>query len=307
MDLRTNFGGLILEHSLMNAAGTCKLTEQVHKLARSASAAVMVGSITFGPRLVNTGDVFWQNDTFSLNSLGLPNPGKDYYIHKLPEMVKIAHDFGKPIFVSVAGFSPEEYGILVEVAIQGGADAVELNLGCPNIWDGGKQKRIACFDLKLMHEILFEEVSRRVGQNHIIGVKPSPFSDPIYLEEFGCMLKGGFVKFITAVNTFPNAFALDKSGKPRITPAGGLAGLAGSALKPIALGQIKQYRAILPEYVQIAGAGGCRSGQDIMDFKRVGATVVQMNTYYNEDERVFDRILSDYVNLVEETEALANS
>ena len=301
MDLRVNFAGLELEHPLMNAAGTCKTTEHVRTLAESAVSAVMVGSMTYENRGGNRGDVFWPDEIAPLNALGLNNPGSAIYRNELPEMARIAHDHGKPLIVSTAAFSPEEFSILVEIALEGGADAVEVNVACPNVWDGGKQKRIACFDLRLMHEILFERIAVRVGRNHKLGVKPSPFSDPIYLAEFGSMLVGGVVKFLTATNTFPNAFALDENGKPRITPGGGLAGLSGPALKPIALGQIVQYKQVLPADIQIAGAGGIQSGKDMLDYKRVGAAVMQVNTAYsrNEDPKVFGRILSEYIDLCE--------
>ncbi len=304
MDLQVNFAGLTLEHPLMNAAGTCKLTEHVRKLARSASAAVVLGSITVESRSGNSGNVFWRNECFSLNSLGLPNPGKEYYRRELPLISAICHDQGKPLIVSVAGFSSKEYGILAEVALEGGADLIELNLGCPNVWDEGKQKRIACFDLELVEEILFQEVLGRIVNSGVIGVKVSPFSDPMQLEEFARFLaKHNLTQFfLTAVNTFPNALAIDEVGIQRITPAEGLAGLAGPALKPIALGQIRQYRNILTPEIQIAGAGGVQSGQDMRDFQRVGAAVIQMNTAYGEDERVFERVLSEYVELLEVTE-----
>src|SRR3989344_3127833 len=111
----------------MNAAGTCKLLEDVQRLSRSATSAIMVGSITKEERTGNEGDVYWADSIHSINSLGLPNRGAAYYAAHLPSMVRVAHDEGKPLFVSVAGFSPEEYAHLTEVALKGGADLVELN------------------------------------------------------------------------------------------------------------------------------------------------------------------------------------
>lgn len=86
----------------------------------------------------------WKPRRFSLNSLGLPNPGGRYYEKYLPEMAKVVHDVNKHLFVSVAGFTPDEYSVLAKIAEAGGADLIELNLGCPNVWAGGKQKRVAC-------------------------------------------------------------------------------------------------------------------------------------------------------------------
>lgn len=69
MELQTEIAGISLEHPLMNAAGTCKTLEDVKKLSRSATAAVMVGSITMEPRDGNAGDIYWSEKMFSLNSL----------------------------------------------------------------------------------------------------------------------------------------------------------------------------------------------------------------------------------------------
>ena len=149
MDLKVNLAGMSLEHPLMNAAGTCKLLEGqegFNELVRSATAAIMVGSITLEPRPGNSGNVFWSDDLFSLNSSGLPNPGLEYYQNHLPKMLSLARQAPKPLFVSIVGFSVEEYVQLTEFALATGADLVELNLSCPNIWDEGRQKSLACFD-----------------------------------------------------------------------------------------------------------------------------------------------------------------
>ncbi|MDO8435982.1 MAG: dihydroorotate dehydrogenase [bacterium] len=304
MDFKTNLAGIPLEHPLMNAAGTCKLIEGpegVKELARSAAAAIMVGSITLEPRAGNEGDIYYSEEHFSLNSLGLPNPGKLYYKKYLPEMAAIAYDFGKPLFVSVAGFNPHEYAVLAGLAINSGADLVELNLSCPNVWDNGSQKRIACFDLSLIQEILFQ-VIERVGLEAKLAIKISPFSDPFLFNELAKLIHCqnliyglNVVKVITAVNTFPNAISFNK-GKPVITIGDGLAGLAGPALKPIALGQIRQLRGVLPESIDIIGVGGIACGQDVLEYLLVGANAVQIGTsFLSRGAKVFSEILAELV------------
>ena len=291
--LETQVAGIRLEHPIMNAAGTCKSLEDVEKLARSASAAIMVGSITAEPRPGNTGDVLWIGIIFSLNSLGLPNRGAPYYKKALPEMAAIAHGSGKPLFVSVAGFSPQEYADLTELALNGGADLVELNLGCPNVWEGGTQKRIACFDPALSAEIL-HRVEERVGAEAAISVKISPFSDPFALAEEARVISASQVaKAVTTINTFPNAFSYNGT-RPQITPGGGLAGFAGLALKPIGLGQVRQLREILPEHIQIIGVGGIIGGRDVLEYRDSGADGVQVATaYLGRHERIFSELLDD--------------
>jgi len=295
MELQTEVVGLRLEHPLMNAAGTCKILEDVEKLSRSASAAIMVGSITVKPRTGNSGDVYWAGSMFSLNSLGLPNRGALYYREVLPEMVAVAHSEGKPLFVSVAGFSPEEYADLAELAFRGEVDIVELNLGCPNVWQGSTQKRIACFDPAIVAEVL-RCVEEKVGADAKVSIKISPFSDPFALAEVAQVIGASkLAKAVTTVNTFPNAFSYN-GAKPRITPGGGLAGFA---MKPICLGQIRQLRGLLPEHIQIIGVGGITHGEDIREYRESGAVATQVATAYLErHEQVFSSLLDEFLETV---------
>src|SRR3989338_7351954 len=99
MELRTKIGRLELVHPILNAAGTCKTLEDFKKLVRTPLPAVMIGSITGGVRHGNPGNTFYSNPNFSLNSAGLPNPGIDYYVDSLPQMVKIADAADKYVFV----------------------------------------------------------------------------------------------------------------------------------------------------------------------------------------------------------------
>lgn len=299
MELQTEIAGIQLKHPLMNAAGTCKSLEEVQALARSATAAIVVGSITMEPRTGNTGDVYWAGPLYSLNSLGLPNRGMPYYQDALPKMDDVAHDAGKPLVVSVAGFSPEEYADLADFAFRGGADLVELNLGCPNVWQGGAQKRIACFDWALVAEI-FGRVEEEVGADAKVSVKISPFSDPFALAEVAQVISASkLVKAVTTVNAFPNAFAYKGYGKgyesrPAIMPGGGLAGLAGPALKPIGLGQVRQLRQLLPPHIQIIGVGGITHGQDIREYLESGAVATQVaTTYLERHEQVFSSLIAE--------------
>lgn len=203
-----------LEHPLTNAAGTCRRRDEVDRFAKSALAAVMVGSITKEARGGNPGSIWACQEGYTLNSLGMPNLGVEYYQRELPDMARAVHDAGKPLVVSVAGFSPPEYLELAMLALESGADFVELNLGCPNIWADGEQKPIPSFNLGLMGEIL--RLTKEEADPQTVGVKISPYSNPEDREIFARFLKeeGGHLAFVTATNTFPNALAYGGNGKP---------------------------------------------------------------------------------------------
>ncbi len=282
MDLNMLLASFELAHPIMmNAGGTCKDEDGVEELAISGADAIVLGSVTIDARDGNDGTVFWSDDafTFSLNSIGLKNPGMPYYLPRLPGMMKIAHDNGKIFIVNVAGFTAEEYAVLTEMALEGGADIVEQNWGCPNVWAGGTQKPITSYDPNLVAEVL-TRTEERVGSSINLAGKVSPL-EPFLLNKLAATVSGfESVKAITAVNTFPNAMAYDEAGNPRITPGGGLAGFAGAAYLPIAVGQVRQWRNALPDRIAVIGVGGIQSGECMNQHFLAGAGAVQIGTFF---------------------------
>jgi dihydroorotate dehydrogenase (fumarate) len=287
---------------LMNGGGCCKTVEHVKILAESPlQGAIVAGSFTYEERSGNPGDVFWTDDNYALNSLGMPNGGRAYLSDNIREMVTIAHDAEKAFIVNVAGFNPEEYAILTEIALNGGADAAELNLGCPNVVkNDGARKPIASFDLEAAEDILLR-VEQRAGKSAPVLVKVSPYSDPGQLKRTSVvLLRYPVVKAVVAVNTVPNAYGLRENGKPLIGV--GLAGMSGPALKPFALGQVFQWHEALGGKIDIVGAGGIRSGRDVRDYELAGASGFQITTELLKggdlNPRVFERVVTEYFSIV---------
>lgn len=299
MKLATKLGGMELEHPIMNAGGTCKTLEDVLKFVRSSVSAVVVGSITLDPRPGNDGTVYYIGPGWSLNSLGMPNKGRDYYVRQLKTMVAAAHNAEKVFILNTAGFTVQDYAALTQIAVEAGVDCVELNFGCPNVKDKGVLHRIASFDPSFMKAVLTAvfDVAGSVG----VSVKLSPYSDPLFLVSVAQLLSEFDLCYVATSNTFPNAFALNPNGKSEITP--GLAGLSGAALKPIALGQVLQFRQKLPARIAVVGVGGVETGRDVLDYLTVGATAVQASTKFwnaNENPGVYGDILSSYTELFPE-------
>lgn len=281
------------EGFVMNGAGPVKLAEHVHELAQIPEiSAIVVGSITLLPRQGNEGNTFYMDPEgrFSLNSKGLPNPGLAYYEDHLTNMVEEAHVNGKLLIVSVAGFSPEEYALLADSVIRHGADGVELNLGCPNaLGENGQQKAIASFYPTLIRDII-ASVEQTIGTSHWVSAKISPFSNPAQLSEIGLLLANSqLIKAVVTSNTFPNAFAFNEEGVKAIDPQDGLGGMAGPALMPIALGQVRQLRSLLPEGKLLIGVGGIATPQNANAFLSAGADGIQATTAYVESG-IFPRL-----------------
>jgi dihydroorotate dehydrogenase len=280
------------------AAGWCKTLDQVHQLSLSSASYVMTGSYTVAPRDGNPGNVFNVDPDFSLNSLGLPNSGLAYLQKRGRDMVEIAHSFDKPIYLSVAGFTPEEYRILAHLGFECGFDGVELNLGCPNVADGGKRKSIASFDLTVVDEILYS-----VGpppEESILLAKVSPMTNPNDIADLADLIRYYPVFAVVTMNTLPNCLDFDSAGRTVIqTPdATGWAGGAGKFLLPIALGQISQWRKALPANIRVWGVGGVQSGDAVRKMLYAGASVVQVATaLFLFGPRIFSDIASEYLDL----------
>lgn len=289
------------EFPVGNAAGHCKSLEEVRHLAESAASVIVVGSITLKQRDGNPGNTFNGDSTFGLNSLGLPNPGIVRISEIGPEMVRTAHIAGKPIILSVAGFSPDEFRELARASYEIGFDGVELNLGCPNVADDGKRKPI------ISHRKEFVRASLTSAFEHFpaagfVSVKVSPM-DPDRLDEIASVIETFPISAVVTMNTVPNCLDFNSDGTPIInTPdKTGYAGGSGKQVFQQALGQVKQWREHLPKEIAVWGVGGVETGEDVQKMLWAGASTVQVGTaYFIGGAKVFGDIANQFVNLKED-------
>ncbi len=254
----------------MVGAGACKSFEQAKWLF---VAPVVLGSFTPLGRDGNEGELFYPKTEeeflkagFGLNSYGMPNKG--FEVEKqLP-----SENAYNPLIISIAGFNVEDYlqGVSVFKNLQRIISAFELNFGCPNTEHG----KIMSFDIESLDD-LFCELAR-IANSLPVWVKFSPYSDPGLLKEVATLVNEhkGVINVVVTCNTFANAY----SGPGNIYPNNGLAGLSGPALKPIAWGQVVQFRQHLDVEVDVIGVGGLITGDDIVDFLGSGAKAVQLTS-----------------------------
>lgn len=285
---------------LGNAAGTCKTIADVEKLARSAVNVITLGSITVEPREGNLGTNHYQDEAgTSINSLGLPNPGTQYYYDHLSTMRELAEEEGKQLSVSLAVLQESDLEVLTKLLSQSLIKIIELNTGCPNVWSGNKQKRILSFD-PIALDTTIGLLVRLAPFAEEIRVKLSPYSDPGLLAEVASILRQHPITLVTS-NTFANAFMFqDSSFIPAIPFGKHLGGMAGMGMKPIVLGQVVQFRELLPQH-RIIAVGEVNSGRDMFECERVGANGVQIGTayYFSENPRIFSDVLSQYADFLD--------
>src|SRR3569833_423486 len=199
-----------------NAAGTVKTVDDVRKLEKSAVTRITVGSITKEPREGNSGETFYFDEATktSVNSIGLKNPGIEWYhaAGKLNLMRLIAQDNGKELWASVAGFSITEFGELAEACFLCGVNGVELNLGCPNIHDGGTSHEIFSLNPELSAEILMDIEARFAMQGKQIVVNISPASTPKLGRLAHALRVFSTLTEVVATNTLPKQRLLKPDG-----------------------------------------------------------------------------------------------
>lgn len=289
------------EFPVGNAAGHCKSLQEVERLAQSAVSVIVVGSITLLQREGNPGNTFNNDSLFGLNSLGLPNPGIEYIRTVGPEMVRVAHKAGKLIILSVAGFSPNEFKELVRVAYNAGFDGVELNLGCPNVADGGKRKPVISYRKELVFESLQLALGHCPSTWHV-SVKVSPM-DPDRLDEIASVVEKFSINAVVTMNAVPNCLDFNRDGTPVInTPdKTGYAGGSGKQVFQYALGQVKQWRERLSKEIAVWGIGGVETGEQVQKMLWAGASVVQVGTaYFIGGAKIFGDVATQFINLKEE-------
>lgn len=280
---------------LMNAAGTVKTLQQVRDLLGAPIPAVVVGSYTVEARSGNDGGTFFESPLGGLNAMGFPGPDLVTWSKWVTEMATMLVDDNKELWVSVAGFNPPEYRRMAEVAFESGATVVEANLGCPNVWNEGKQHPIVSFSVEQVGLVLDELAD--VMATERVGVKLSPILDAVLLSSIDAMLAATNVAFITTMNTVPNCFAFTPNGDAAISFGRGLAGMSGPAVKWMGLGQVMAHRENLPS-IPVVGVGGIMTGRDFADYLHpsVGASAGQVGTaFWQRGRRALIEVLAGFV------------
>lgn len=211
--------------------------------------------------------------------MGLANLSLPYYL-------KAAEEFGKkkPVILSLAGLSLEEnlsmFQTISDSEKHHFVSGIELNLSCPNV--PGKPQ--TAYDFEAMAETLNRVFE--VHNDHCpLGVKLPPYFDPIHFAEAADVLKSyPKLRWVTCINSIGNGLFIDPINEETvIAPKGGLGGIGGTIVKPTALANVRTFRNLLPETIDIIGCGGISKGMDIFEHILCGATAVQVGTYLQEN------------------------
>jgi dihydroorotate dehydrogenase (fumarate) len=275
-------GNLTLEQPVFLAAGSCKYPNDAHKVLASPSAALVVGSITTEPYGEEVGDQLWCDGARSVTGFGFPNPGMEVWGAELPRLADAARKAGKPFVVNVAGDDVADYVQLAERAFAAGASAVELNLAWPCLRsEDGRQMYAFADDPTAVAELLRVAAERIRGERRDLWLKFSPLQ-PTMLTAMANAIRtqrDAPVTAVTCCGPYPKTLFLDADNTSVVgTDAFGQIG--GEFLRPIALGQVRQFRALLPDEIAVIGLGGVSIHAHVDQYLSMGASAVGLTTAY---------------------------
>ncbi|MFV0530062.1 MAG: dihydroorotate oxidase [Flavobacteriales bacterium] len=293
IDLSTQIGGFKLDNLIFNASGPrCTTKEDLTVLLESSSGAFISKSATTELREGNPCPRYVSVPLGSINSMGLPNLGIDFYLDYFKQHQK---SLTKPMFLSVAGLSLEEnLEILHKIHTSDFIFPIELNLSCPNV--PGKPQ--TAYDFERTQEVL-EKVFKFYEKP--LGIKLPPYFDLIHFEQIALILNRFPIQFVTCVNSIGNGLYIDVDKESVvIKPKNGFGGMGGDYIKPTALANVRQFYTLLRKDIQIIGCGGIKNGQDVFEHILCGASAVQIGTQLMKEDvaTCFNRISQELENIM---------
>lgn len=265
-DMKVDLAGTELRNPVMPASGTFGYGQEYKDFFDlSLLGALVTKSVTWEPRYGNPLPRIAECSQGMMNSIGLQNPGIENYLEEALPLLRESY-YG-PVISNISGSSPEEYGRLAR-AIDGQEQvvALEVNISCPNVKDGG-----AAFgaDPEVSRKIT-EEVKKNTSLP--VFMKLTPNVTDITVIARAC--EEGGADGISLINNF-KALKIDLKTRKPVT-AMKYAGLSGPAIKPIALRMVNEvFHAV---NIPVIGIGGVSTADDVLEMIMAGATAVQVGS-----------------------------
>lgn len=264
IDLAVRIGALELVNPILLASGTCGYgVEMAGLLDFTAIGGIVTKTVTPRPREGNPPPRIAETPAGMLNSIGLENMGIDAFIaEKLPR----SRELPTRIIVSVGGETVEDYVALARRLEEvPGADALELNLSCPNVSGG--------LDLSLSATACGKVVAavRKVTAKPLLA-KLTP--NVTRVGDIARAAEEAGADAVSLVNTFIGMAIDIERRAPRLHTVTG--GLSGPAIRPLALAKV--FEASRAVRIPVVGIGGIAEPEDVIEFLLAGATAVEVGT-----------------------------
>jgi len=268
-NLKTSFCGMALNSPIILLSGCVGFGEEYTRIkgfSNSDVGAVCLKGTTLEPRLGNKLHRIAETPNGMLNAIGLQNPGTTAVINDImPGLDKQETKF----IINISGSTVEEYGEIAKHFDDSDIDAIEINISCPNVKEGG-----VAFGNDPEMSFRVVEICRKNTSKPII-TKLSPNQTDIASNALRCIDAGS--DGLAVINTVMGMAIDIEKQKPVIGNNQG--GLSGPAIKPIALLKVHQVYQVSKKYnVPIIGQGGIVSANDAIEFIIAGADTVGIGT-----------------------------
>jgi len=277
-ELNVNIGSLKLKNPVMTASGTFGYgIEYADLMDIERLGGIFVKGTTIQSREGNDYPRMAETPSGMLNAVGLQNKGADYFIEHIYPEIK---DIDTHMIVNVSGSSVDTYIECAEkMASLDKIPAIELNISCPNVKQGGMAFGVTCAGAA---EVV--KAVRKVYHKPLI-VKLSPNVTDI--TEIARAVEDEGADAVSLINTLLGMAIDPEKRKPILSTVTG--GLSGPCVKPIALRMVWQtYKAVK---IPIIGLGGISNWQDAVEFMLAGATAIQIGTYNFVDPTVSIKVI----------------
>ena len=263
--LEVNIGALRLKNPVMTASGTFGYGLEFQDLVPlDGIGGIIVKGTTLKPRQGNDYPRMAETPMGMLNCVGLQNKGVDYFCETIYPQLK---DIDTAWIVNVSGSSPDDYAeCAARVDALEKVPAIELNISCPNVKDGGMAFGVTCAGA----ESVVWAVRERYHKTLIVKLSPNVTD----IAEIARAVEAAGADAVSLINTLMGT-AVDIERRRRVLSIG-TGGLSGPCVKPVALRMVLQVAKAVR--VPIVGLGGIMNAKDALEFLMCGATAIEIGT-----------------------------
>ncbi len=263
--LNVKIGNLSLKNPVMTASGTFGYGLEFQDLMPlDGIGGIIVKGTTLHPREGNDYPRMAETASGMLNCVGLQNKGVDYFCEHIYPQIK---DIDTNMIVNVSGSSPEDYAeCAARIAALDGIPAIELNISCPNVKDGGMAFGVTCAGASSV----VRAVRERYHKTLIVKLSPNVTD----ITEIARAVEAEGADSVSLINTLMGMAIDIEKREPRLSIKTG--GLSGPAVKPVALRMVWQVARAVK--IPVVGLGGICSAEDAIEFLMAGATAIEIGT-----------------------------
>ena len=264
-DLRVKINTLELKNPVMTASGTFGYgPEFADFIPLDGLGGIIVKGTTLHPREGNDYPRMVETASGMLNCVGLQNKGVDYFCNHIYPDIK---DIDTNIIVNVSGSSPEDYAeCAARVDALEKVPAIELNISCPNVRQGGMAFGVTCEGASSV----VKAVRARYHKTMIVKLSPNVTN----IADIARAVEAEGADSVSLINTLMGMAIDIEKRRPRLSINTG--GLSGPAVKPVALRMVWQVAKAVK--IPVVGLGGIMTAEDAIEFLMAGATAIEIGT-----------------------------